>query len=137
MNPCASESAVEIRKAVDFFIDEVQKCHPAYEAFPEFAEEILNIHIQKNITCGLCFWRVDMLDKEPLWLRVGFLEKLENLKKFPTATIVIFGLQDSVMEDKHYWTQKLDERYAELRDYLEQLAAETQEKGHKLNLIYV
>ena len=137
MNPCTSETAVEIRKAVDFFIDEVQQRHPDYEAFPAFAEEILNIHIQNNASCGLCFWRVDMLEKEPLWLRVAFLDKLRELRDYPTATIVIFGLQDTVMEDKQYWTHKVDERYAEIRDYLESLAAENQQKDHKLNLIYV
>lgn len=137
MNPCTSETAVEIRKAVDFFIDEVMEHHPDYKAFPSFAEEILNIHIQNNTSCGLCFWRVDRLEKEPLWLRAAFLDKLRGLKDYPTATIVIFGLQDTVMEDKQYWTQKLDQRYAEIRDYLESLAAEVQEKDHKLNLIYV
>lgn len=137
MNSCGAETAQEIQKAVDFFIDEIQINNPGFQEFPDFAREILNIHTRNNSKFGLCFWCVDVSEHEPLWLRTAFVNKLESLNDFRNATMVIYGLQDTVVDDKQYWTQKMDIRYLEIRNYLESIAAECQKKGCRLNLIYV
>ena len=137
LNASAPEEANEIRKAVEFYIEEIQELDAKEIQFSTFAREILDIHIKGKNGERLCFWAIDPNEREPLFLRSSFIKKLEALRQFPSATFVIYGLQDTVFPDQKYWTQKVESEYNEIRNYLESVAAEWQPPGCKLNLIYV
>jgi len=138
INPSSDpEQTKEIRKAVEFYIDELLEIQSEEAQFAKFAQDILNIHINGSTVESLCFWTIDPEERELLWLRASFLNKLETLRLFPISTIVIFGLQESVARNQKYWTQKIESEYNDIRDYLEKIAAEWQPKGYHLNLIYI
>jgi hypothetical protein len=136
LNPKNKGDASEIHKAVDFFIKEVEaEATPA--GFPEFAKEILKIHTRDQVSSNIAFWSIDLENKEPLWLHASFMDQLEALAGQNPATLVIYGLQDSVVYGEKYWTEKLEKRYAETRDFFESIAAEHQAINSTLNLIYI
>ncbi len=137
INPSDPDQAKEIRKAVEFYIDELQEMPSEESQISKFAEDILNIHVRESSGEALCFWTIDSDEQELLWLRASFLEKLESVKTYAVSTVVIFGLQESIIRNQKYWTQKMESEYNELRDYLEKVAAEWQPKGFHLNLIYI
>jgi len=137
IHPADPEKSVEIRKAVDFYINELEEVEAEDQQLRKFAQDILNIHIKDYRVEALCFWTIDPEEREILWLRNSFLEKLEALKTFAVATVVVFGLQEAVSRNQKYWTQKVESEYNELRDYLDQVAAEWQPAGYHLNLIYI
>lgn len=131
------EKAVEIRKAVDFYIDELQSVPSESMQVSKFAQDILDIHVAGHHRLGLCFWTLEDADCEPLWMRASFLEKLESLRSYRISTVVVFGLRETVGSQQKYWTQKMESEYHERRNYLETVAAEWQPDGHQLNLIYI
>ncbi|MCG8524978.1 MAG: hypothetical protein MI748_01245 [Opitutales bacterium] len=137
INPSRAERAVEISKAVEFFIHEEVDENSQPLPFPHLAQRILDIHLQHSKDFGLKFWAIEDSEKEMLWLRSAFLEKLESIKHYSVVTLVVFGLQDTVVEDDKYWTKKVEERYQQIRDYLEQVAADWQSPGGKLSIIYI
>ncbi len=137
INPSDPEQAREIRKAVEFYINELTDLNSEDTQISKFAKDILDIHVQGSNGEALCFWTIDPEERELLWLRVSFLEKLESVRNFRVATVVIFGLQEAVSRNQKYWTQKIETEYNELRDYLEKVASEWQPKGYHLNLIYI
>jgi hypothetical protein len=137
INPRSAEEAKEIRKAVDFFLEEIQKNSESESKFPSFAKEILTIHSEDNPLSGLCFWDVNGEEKDPLWMRSTFVDKLESIREFERATFVIYGLRETVFENQKYWTKKTEAQYREIRSYLEEIAVEWQDNGKTLNLIYI
>ena len=54
---------------------------------------------------------IDSDEQELLWLRASFLEKLESVKTYAVSTVVIFGLQESIIRNQKYWTQKMESEY--------------------------
>jgi hypothetical protein len=137
INPRSAEEAMEIRKAVEFFLEEIQKNSESESKFPSFAKEILTIHSEENGKNGLCFWDVNVEEKDPLWMRSTFINKLETIRDFDRATFVIYGLRETVFENQKYWTKKTENQYCEIRGYLEEIAVEWQDNGKTLNLIYI
>ena len=137
IHPTDPEQSNEIRKAVEFYIDELEESTSEEQQLRKFAEDILNIHIKDYHVEALCFWTVDAEERELLWLRSSFLSKLDSVKDFPVSTVVVFGLQEAAARNQKYWTQKIESEYNELRDYLDKVAAEWQPKGCRLNLIYI
>lgn len=131
------EKAIEIRKAVDFYIDELQSVESESMQVSKFAQDILDIHVEGKKRQGLCFWSLDDADSEPLWMRASFLERLESLRHYRTSTVVVFGLRETVGGHQKYWTQKMETEFRYRRDYLETVAAEWQPDGYQLNLIYI
>ena len=137
IQPGDPERTREIRKAVEFYIDELVETSSEDQQLKKFAQDILNIHIKDYKVEALCFWTIDPEERELLWLRTSFLEKLDAVKKFPVSTVVVFGLQEAAANNQKYWTQKNESQYNELRDYLDKVAAEWQPSGFHLNLIYI
>lgn len=138
ISPSGPEQAREVRKAVEFYIDELKELKAEDATFSQFAEDILNIHVRGSPQGeALCFWTIDVQEQELLFLRAAFLQKLESLKHFRRSTVVVFGLQETVFREQKYWTKKIQSEYNEIRNYLEAVAAGWQPKGFHLNLIYI
>jgi hypothetical protein len=132
-----NESSEEVAKAVDFFINESQSQVGSACDFPEMARGILEIHNSKLQNAGLRFWCISEHERDELWLRAAFLEHLQALRDFSRSTLVIYGLHETVSPDQHYWTQRAQQHFESLRDYLEKLAAEHHNPQHTLNLMFI
>ncbi len=137
INPNDPRKINEVQKAVDFFIDEIEAELESVSDLPVLAKDIVSMHTESGGAFGLCFLAIGASETEPLWLRASFLKKLEELEGFNNATIVIFGLEEAFGKDGKYWTQKLKDRFEETKDYLDNLAANWQQKGCRLNILYL
>jgi hypothetical protein len=134
---CEAMQTVEILKAVEFYILELEQLESEQEQVSRCAEDILRIHAGGSDPQALCFWTISGMEQELLWLRAAFLDKLESVRQFQRATVVVFGLDQVAQPEQKYWTQKCEAAFNELRDYLDQVAAGWQPKGCHLNLIYL
>jgi hypothetical protein len=134
---CEAMQTAEIRKAVEFYIQELEQLESEQEQVSRCAEDILRIHTGDGDPQALCFWTISGMEQEMLWLRAAFLDRLASLQQFQRATVVVFGLDQVVHPDQKYWTQKREAAFNALRDYLDHVAAECQPKGCHLNLIYL
>lgn len=119
----ASENAEHVRRVLDFLSNEQGEDTVALP-FAECVNRLARLHFGPEEKRNLSFvhWAVPNDEHfNPLWIRRLLIAQMKQLAGSHTAFLLITGLREAVCPKGSYWTQKRQEYYDRICDYINEL----------------
>lgn len=131
------ELADQIQSAINFSVHQGLDSDPSHDALTSSAERLLELHLKDRVSCSFehCDFRAD--EDDPIFIRTKTLQALRLLSGYREAILLISGLKRLSCPPGKRWTEKRKERYRNLVDVVESLAAKHTSPKTNLRIIFL
>ena len=131
------ELVAQIKKAIDFGIENGADGESGFHSFTRSAEQLLELHLQDKTNCGFSHCDLSNESDDPLFIRMKIIKSLHVLAGTEQAILLVSGLQQLVCRERKRWTEQRKLRYQQLIEQVESLAAKHSSPKTNLRLIFL
>ncbi len=134
----APDSAEHVRRVLDFYSEVNDKDNFAL-SFSEGADRLAQLHFGSRQKQKLKFVHWDVsIDKQfsPLWIRQALIARMKQIVGARAAFLLVTGLREAICPEGNYWTQKREEYYESVCDYINELVCSWSTSGSLVQVAF-
>ncbi len=127
----------QIKKAIELSLTGSADRKAPLNTFTEAALELFQKQHPLPPSWGFAHMDLSQKPFDPLWVRAEFIKSLKRLAGFNENLLVVSGLRESLCPPGKYWTQRMQKRYEESLEYIDDLGAMWSTPNTALSVLYL
>ncbi|MAE53661.1 MAG: hypothetical protein CMI20_06085 [Opitutae bacterium] len=130
------EETLQLQRTLSFMRENDGKDRMSVQSFEHCIEQVVRFHFPNKRNLRHVHWNARYHLIDPLWVHASVLDFVRSIHESMTGLLLVSGLRESLKGGKKRWTSKSEEKYLELRQFIEALVLRNARKNQDLSVLF-
>ena len=130
------EETLQLQRTLSFMRENDGKDRMSVQSFEHCIEQVVRFHFPNKRNLRHVRWNARYHLIDPLWVHASVLDFVRSIHESMTGLLLVSGLRESLKGGKKRWTSKSEEKYLELRQFIEALVLRNARKNQDLSVLF-
>ncbi len=130
------EETLQLQRTLSFMREIDGKDRMSVQSFEHCIEQVVRFHFPNKRNLRHVHWNARYHLIDPLWVHASVLDFVRSIHESMTGLLLVSGLRESLKGGKKRWTSKSEEKYLELRQFIEALVLRNARKNQDLSVLF-
>ena len=130
------EETMQLQRTLSFMRENDGNDRMTLQSFEHCIDQVVRFHFPNKRNLKHAHWNARHHLIDPLWVHASVLEFVQSVQESMTGLLLISGLRESLKGDKKRWTAKCEQKYLEIRQFIEALVVRNAQKGKDLSVLF-
>ncbi len=130
------EETLQLQRTLSFLRENDGKRTMPVQSFEHCIEQVVRFHFPNKRNFNYTHWNARVSPVDPLWIRASVVEFVNSFQNIDRGVLLISGLRESLLGRKKRWTSKKENKYQEIRSFIETLVMHHANKEQGLSVIF-
>ena len=130
------EETLQLQRTLSFMRENDGKDRMSVQSFEHCIEQVVRFHFPNKRNLRHVHWNARYHLIDPLWVHASVLDFIRSIHESMTGLLLVSGLRESLKGGKKRWTSKSEQKYLELRQFIEALVLRNARKNQDLSVLF-
>ena len=130
------EETLQLQRTLSFMRENDGKDRMSVQSFEHCIEQVVRFHFPNKRNLRHVHWNARYHLIDPLWVHASVLDFVRSIHESMTGLLLVSGLRESLKGGKKRWTSKSEQKYLELRQFIEALVLRNARKNQDLSVLF-
>ena len=106
------------------------------QSFEHCIEQVVRFHFPNKRNLRHVHWNARHHLINPLWVHASVLDFVSSIQESMTGLLLVSSLRESLKGGRKRWTSKCEQKYLELRQFIEALVVRNARKNQDLSVLF-